>query len=43
MGVRGKGFGQAGNGHGKAISLVNAMDYAIARANERIRRANEGK
>ena len=39
----GTGFGHAGNGHANAISLVNAMDYAIALANERIRRANEGK
>lgn len=39
----GTGFGHAGNGHANAISLVNAMDYAIALANERLRRANEGK
>jgi 4-hydroxythreonine-4-phosphate dehydrogenase len=31
----GTGFGHAGNGHANELSLVNAMDYAIALANHR--------
>ena len=31
----GTGFGHAGSGHANAISLVNAMDYAIRMAHTR--------
>lgn len=31
----GTGFGHAGNGHANALSLVNAMDYAIRLANNK--------
>ena len=31
----GTGFGHAGSGHANALSLVNAMDYAIKLANNK--------
>lgn len=33
--AHGTGFGHAGNGHANPLSLQNAMDYAIALANDR--------